>query len=267
MGLVLEDYINIESVIAQVKNYGKEPPFDHVVLDGFFKDDVAQALANEFPAYDSDVWHGYDSPLEVKRVCNNWNVFPDLSYRVFDLFNSPLFSKFLSDNLLSGFALYADPGLNGGGWHIHKRGGKLNTHLDYSLHPKLNLQRKLNIIVYINPQWREEWGGALGFWDHESPDKPGKLVKTVWSKFNRAIIFDTTQNSWHGLPEPLECPEGESRRSLAAYFLCEPPKNADKRGKALFAPAAGQENDEKIMELISKRSKTSSAATAYKWTP
>lgn len=260
----LDTYINVEDVLSQVRTFGTEPPFDHAVLDGFFKDEVAYELATEFPDFESTVWHGYDSPLEIKRVCNNWNVFPSLTYRVFSFFNSQIFLDFLSVNLLSGMPLYADNGLNGGGWHIHKRGGKLNTHLDYSLHPKLNLQRKLNIIIYLNPEWREEWGGALGLWSNESADKPGTLVKKVWSKFNRAIIFDTTQNSWHGLPEPLECPEGQSRRSLAAYFLCEPPADVDKRGKALFAPAAGQENNESIQELIRKRADVLSASTTYK---
>ena len=123
----------------------------------------------------------------------------------------------MSGVLLDNTPLFADSGLNGGGWHIHKQGGKLNTHLDYSLHPKLKLERKLNLIVYLNPDWNAEWGGALGFWGNESSSKPGELVKEIPPKFNRAVIFDTTVNSWHGLPDPLRCPEGQSRKSLAVY--------------------------------------------------
>ena len=123
--------------------------------------------------------------------------------------------------------------------------------------------QKLNIIIYVNPNWKKEWGGALGLWSNESSEKPGDLVTSVWSKFNRAIIFDPTQNSWHGLPEPLTCPENETRKSLAAYFLCQPPENTDTRGKALFAPTKDQQGNTEILELIKKRSDTKSAASVF----
>jgi hypothetical protein len=257
------DGINWDSVESQIDNFGKKPPFDYVVIDDFFKKEFAETLSNEFPSYDSETWHGYDNPIEVKKVCNNWNLFPKNTYSTFSYFNSEEWLKYLSLKLTDGKSLFADSGLNGGGWHAHKRGGKLNTHLDYSLHPKLGLQRKLNIIIYMNPNWKEEWGGALGLWGNESIEKPGDLVVSVWNKFNRAVIFDTTQNSWHGLPEPLACPASEARQSLAAYFLCEAPEGVDARGKALFAPTKEQEKDTEILELIKKRSSVESAASVY----
>lgn len=256
--------INWPSVKSQIRDYGKKPPFDHVVIDNFFENNFANILADEFPDYDSDIWHGYNNALEIKKVCNSWNLFPPNTYTTFSYFNSPEWLNFLSFYILNGKNLYGDSGLNGGGWHIHKTGGKLNTHLDYSLHPKLGMQRKLNIIIYMNPDWKREWGGSLGFWGNESDEKPGELKVSVWSKFNRAVIFDTTQNSWHGLPEPLACPHNQARKSLAAYFLCDAPINVDKRGKALFAPTKEQENDSEILELIKKRSDIQSAASVYK---
>tara|TARA_B100000963_G_C22618979_1_gene668867 strand:+ start:1417 stop:2220 length:804 start_codon:yes stop_codon:yes gene_type:complete len=255
--------LNWERIEEQIDNFGNKPPFDYVVIDDFFTDNFAKKLSNEFPAYDSETWHGYHNPIEIKKVCNNWNLFPTCTYATFSYLNSSDWLNYLSAKLMGGKKLYSDSGLNGGGWHTHKRGGKLNTHLDYSLHPKLGLQRKLNIIIYLNPNWKKEWGGALGFWGNESEDKPGDLVSSVWNKFNRAVIFDTTQNSWHGLPEPIVCPEDEARKSLAAYFLCEPPKDVDGRGKALFAPTKEQENDTEILELIKKRSNVESAASVY----
>lgn len=255
--------INWDSVESQIDNFGNKPPFDYVVIDDFFKKEFAETLSNEFPSYDSETWHGYDNAIEVKKVCNNWNLFPKNTYSTFSYFNSEEWLKYLSLKLTDGKSLFADSGLNGGGWHIHKRGGKLNTHLDYSLHPKLGLQRKLNIIIYMNPNWKEEWGGALGLWGNESIEKPGDLVVSVWNKFNRAVIFDTTQNSWHGLPEPLLCPASEARQSLAAYFLCEASEGIDARGKALFAPTKEQEKDAEILELIKKRSSIESAASVY----
>ena len=262
--MAIQKYINWKNVNRDIQNYGNEGPFDHVVIDDFFDEAFALALSNDFPDIDSDIWHGYDNPIEVKFTSNIWNYFPENTYKLFSYLNSSVFLDYLSANLLDGIKLYADNGLNGGGWHVHKAGGKLNTHLDYSLHPKLQLQRKLNIIIYMNPDWREEWGGALGFWSNESSEAPGKLIKTVWSKFNRAVIFDTTQNSWHGLPDPLICPPGQTRKSLAAYFLCDAPSDVDTRGKALFAPTSEQASNQEVLDLIKKRSTVEGAAGAYK---
>jgi len=245
-------------------SFGKNGPFDHSIIDDFFLDDVAAGIEAEFPTFDDSVWHQYDNAIEVKKVCNNWNCFPPLTYSVFTMLNSAEFMALLTDKILDGRALYSDAGLNGGGWHIHKQGGKLNTHLDYSLHPKLGLQRKLNIIVYMNSHWQDEWGGHLGLWGNESSSEPGQLARSVAPKFNRAVIFDTTQNSWHGLPDPLKCPEDQFRKSLAVYYLCEPPADMDQRGKALFAPTAEQKSDQSVLDLIRKRADVKTAADVYK---
>ena len=146
---------------------------------------------------------------------------------------------------------------------IFTRGGKLNTHLDYSIHPKLGLQRKLNLIVYLNSRWKENWGGSLGLWGNKSNKKPGRLIKTVAPKFNRAILFDTTQNSWHGLPDPIKCPKNEFRKSLAIYYLCKKTSNISKRGKALFSPTENQKGDKKILKLIKLRSSIKDAHKVY----
>ena len=262
--MVAEDLIDLNNFKKAAKNFGKEGPFDHVIIDDFFKPEIADKLAQEFPDFESEAWHKYNNAIEVKKVCNNWNVFPELTYQAFAFFNSPEFLALLEKEVVPGTKLYSDAGLNGGGWHIHRRGGKLNTHLDYSLHPKLGKQRKLNIIVYMNPNWKEQWGGSLGLWGNESADEPGDLVRSVWSKFNRAVIFDTTQNSWHGLPDPLVCPEDEYRKSMAAYFLCDPPENVDRRGKALFAPTEQQKGNAEVLDLIRKRSSVATAAEVYK---
>ena len=255
--------INKKSILKSLKSYGKSGPFDHCVIDNFFEKAIANQLEDEFPAFESDVWHKYNNEIEVKKVCNDWNAFPKLTYQVFNFLNSNEFIELLSVNILDKNKLFSDVGLNGGGWHIHKRGGKLNTHLDYSLHPKLGLQRKLNIIIYLNSKWEKEWDGKLGLWSNESDTKPGNLAKEIEPKFNRAILFDTTQNSWHGLPNPVKCPENEHRKSLAVYYLCEPPENINKRGKALFAPTSSQENNEEVLELIKKRSNIDSSSSVY----
>ncbi|MDA7455154.1 2OG-Fe(II) oxygenase [Planktomarina temperata] len=259
----MKEILNLDSIEKQIIGFGGSRPFDHVVIDNFFNESVAIQLSEEFPDFDSEIWHKYDNAIEVKKTCNNWNLFPKKSYTVFSFLNSGDFSKYLSDKIFGGKKLYSDPGLNGGGWHIHKQGGKLNTHLDYSLHPKLSLQRKFNIIIYLNPNWQSDWGGALGLWSGESSERPGDLEKVIDCKFNRAVIFDTTQNSWHGLPDPVVCPKSEARKSLAVYYLCNPVANIDPRGKALFAPTREQEDDHDVLQLIKDRASLSRASSTY----
>lgn len=256
--------INFSSIEEQIVAFGDHGPFDHVIIDNFFNADFANYLAQDFPDFESDIWHQYSNAIEIKKTCNNWNIFTEKTYQAFSYLNSDEFTSYLSGRLFSGNKLYSDAGLNGGGLHIHKQGGKLNTHLDYSLHPKLKLQRKFNIIVYMNPNWIPSWGGALGFWGNSSAQKPGILEKSIDCLFNRAVIFDTTQNSWHGLPEPVVCPGTEARKSIAAYYLCEPAENVDKRGKALFAPTKEQEHDQDVLELIKMRASVATAKSAYK---
>lgn len=255
--------INLDSIKTASKNWITSKPFPHFVVDNFFQLEVAKRLEKEFPNFEDSLWHEYGNAIEVKKVCNNWNVFPKQTYKSFSYLNSSKFVNFLSKCLFGELKLFSDSGLSGGGWHIHSRGGKLNTHLDYSLHPKLGLQRKLNIIIYLNSDWQSTWGGHLGFWDNKSEDAPGDLIKEIEPKFNRAAIFDTTMNSWHGLPNPLECPKDQFRKSLAVYYLTEPLSNVNERGKALFAPTEEQKDDTKVLELIKKRSSISTASSVY----
>lgn len=257
--------VNFEALKSAASSFHGADPFDHAIIDNFFVDEIAEALEKEFPAHDQEnVWYNYSNAIELKRACNNWNLFPKITYKVFDYLNSPAFVEMLADVL--GFEkLHSDPGLNGGGWHYHGKGGKLNTHLDYSIHPKLGMQRKLNIIVYLNSRWKPDWGGQLGLWrGAEGQNRPGDLIKSVDPLFNRAVLFDTTQNSWHGLPAPLSCPDDEARQSIAVYYLRPAPEGTDPRGKALFAPTAEQEGDLEVLELIRMRADERTASTIYR---
>ena len=239
-------------------------PYNHIVIDHFFEDGAARALVEEFPDFNSPLWYSYDNAIEKKRAMNNWDRFPKTTYKVFTYLNSPEFVRTLEE--WTGIdRLYPDIGLHGGGWHAHGRGGKLNVHLDYSIHPKLQLERRLNLIVYLTPGWQPSWGGGLQLWSHnEATNSPKECVKVVDNVFNRAVLFDTTQNSWHGLPDAIACPEGEIRRSIAVYYLSEPKENAAKRGKALFAPHEDQKNDPSVLDLIRKRSSVATADDVYR---
>jgi Rps23 Pro-64 3,4-dihydroxylase Tpa1-like proline 4-hydroxylase len=228
-------------------------PFDYRVIDNFLDVKQAKTISQEFPNYNSDIWYCYSNPLENKKSCNNWYHFGSETYKTLAHLNSPEFIQNLQE--LTGISkLYPDIGLHGGGLHIHGKGGKLNIHLDYSIHPKLKLQRKLNLIIYLTEDWDYRWGGSLEFWSHnEETNKPDKKYVEINNVFNRAVLFDTTQNSWHGFPKPLTCPEHTYRKSLAVYYLTDPPEDTDTRSRALYAPTKEQENNPDILNLIKQR--------------
>jgi len=239
-------------------------PFHHVAIDNFFKPEIARQLETDFPDYNDPDVVQYSNALEVKRVMNRWDKFPETTYQVFTLFGRPGFLECMA-KLAATDKLRYDYGLHGGGWHMHGRGGNNNVHLDYNLHPKLGEQRKLNIIVYLTENWNPEWGGGLELWTHdETTNSPKELVKTIDNVFNRAIIFDTTQNSWHGLPNYIHCPEGVVRKSIAAYYVQPAPTVTENRHRALFAPREEQKNNEDVLDLIKKRADTTQSKDVYR---
>jgi len=233
-------------------------PFDHVVIDNFISDTEAEQLLKEFPNHNSQTWstygHTYDSPLEKKRTIRDWKAFPPNTYQFFLKLCSKKMSNFIESLFDYKKDIYPDYGLHGAGWHSHKGGDHLNIHLDYSIHPFANLQRKYNLILYLTPNWNVNWRGSLEFWSHDfKNNKPKEKIKTINNIYKRAVIFDTTQNSWHGLSEELKCPENISRKSIAMYYLTDPVVEVDKRKRALYAPLKSQQNDVEILTLINKR--------------
>ena len=240
-------------------------PFNHIVIDNFLDHNDALAIASEFPDFDNDCWYAYENPLEIKKATNNWNHFGTNTYNFFSHILSDAFTKKL-DVLLSddnSIHLVPDIGLHGGGLHSHKNGGRLNPHLDYSIHPKLFLQRKVNIILYINPEWKANFGGTLGLWSDKN-GQPSELVHKVETLFNRALIFDTTQNSWHGICEEINSEFDLTRNSLATYYLTKPATDADPRMKVKYAPREDQKGDPGIEELIVKRQSMSDFQNVYR---
>ena len=243
-------------------NMLNEDPFPYIVIDNFLPNHIAKRLSNEFPAYDDEIWFDYNNRIEHKRLLSDWRKFPETTYQIFSFFNSKWMLNTLS-NLINS-PLVEDQGLHGGGWHIHSNGGKLNPHLDYSIHPMLKMQRKLNLIVYLSEDWNKEYGGHFGLWDqHPTELRANNLVKEIEIKFNRAVLFDTTKKSWHGLSRKVKCPEGIYRKSLATYYLREPNPNTNPRSRALFSPTKEQLTDPTINEFISKRSDFNQSKETY----
>lgn len=226
-------------------------PFPHYIFDSFIDSEQAEKLVREFPDYHDNRWFVYDNPLEKKRAIRDWGAFPAETYRFIHWLCSPDFVSQLCD-ITGDVDIVPDMGLHGAGWHLQGRGDHLNVHLDYSIHPLLGLQRKYNLIVYLS-DWEPKWGGSLQLWSGDSAH-PDAVRASITPRRGRAVLFDTTQNSWHGYFEPLVCPENVYRRSIAMYYLTSPGTGTDPRKRALYAPNSQQRSDPEIQALIKARS-------------
>jgi Rps23 Pro-64 3,4-dihydroxylase Tpa1-like proline 4-hydroxylase len=205
------------------KQYGENKPCPHILLENFLEPATASAMSKEFPQPMSDEWTQYKHANENKLGMAKRALFPETIRAVTDELNSPDFVTWVSE--LTGIPdLIADPMLEGGGLHQSGPGGYLNVHTDFSMHHfHKNWHRRVNLILYLNPGWREEWGGSIELWER----KDGKMARCA-AKYppllNHALIFTTDERSLHGFPDPLTCPAGELRKSLALYYYTFEPQ-------------------------------------------
>lgn len=194
--------------------YASQQPFPHAHLVNFLDPDVIARIAEEFPNTTSGEWVQYKHYNENKAGMTKRELFPPFIGQVVDELNSPAFVSWLSE--LTGIkGLLPDPSLEGGGMHQSAPGGFLNVHADFTMHHhRKNWRRRVNVIVYANPEWEDEWGGAIELWDRSMM----RCVAKVPPFYNHAVIFNTDEHSYHGFPDPLTCPDGITRRSLALYY-------------------------------------------------
>ena len=197
------------------KKYQGASPYPHIVLENFLNPEVLDKCIAEFNKLnETDGWINYTHYNEKKRGLNKLDLLPETIKGTINELNSPEFLQFLST--ITGIAnLQKDDGLEGGGIHQSTRGGFLNIHADFTAHPhQRNWQRRVNVLVYLNKDWKEEWGGKLELWDK----KMKACEEQVLPVFNRCVIFSTDADSYHGHPVPMTCPEGVFRRSIALYY-------------------------------------------------
>jgi 2-oxoglutarate-Fe(II)-dependent oxygenase superfamily protein len=196
------------------KTYQANTPIPHIFIADFLETHVAAEIGEEFQDCSTVAWTHYQHHNENKVGLARRDCFPRALGAVTDELNSPEFVSWLSG--LTGIPnLMADPMLEGGGLHQSRRGGFLNIHTDFSHHHyQKHWRRRLNLILYLNETWQEEWGGSIELWD----SRMHQCVVKYPPRLNHALIFNTDEASFHGFPEPLQCPEGVSRKSLALYY-------------------------------------------------
>lgn len=194
--------------------YLSADPFPHMVLDGLFDDADLESVLAEFPKPDEMRWVRFDSPTEKKLgYFHEQSTITNRVRAFLDAMNG--FEMLLFLEALTGMeGLIPDPYFGGGGLHQIEPGGFLKIHADFNVHPKLKLDRRANVLVYMNKDWREEWGGHLELWSPTATECRQRIAPL----FNRTVIFSTTDTSFHGHPHPLASPAGVTRKSVSLYY-------------------------------------------------
>lgn len=198
------------------QDYLNAQPFPSIYFDDFFNQDSLRAVLAEFPELGQgnkdEVF--YANPNEAKYASKGEYKFGPLTRSFMHFLNSQPFLEFLQN--LTGIkeTLIPDPYFEGGGYHQIKPGGFLKVHVDFHKHKLMELDRRVNVLVYLNENWKEEYGGHFELWEKDM----SRCVTRIAPLFNRMAIFSTTDYSWHGHPDQLTCPPDRSRRSLALYY-------------------------------------------------
>jgi len=216
--------MNLSSVFTE------NQPFPHIVIDNFYPEDELNKVADEIENISEETWNNNNVAMgthqyqQRKSAIRNTNVIGPHSKSLVDLFNSDLMLAWLTQ--ITGIKnLKRDPYNLGGGLHRTQRGGKLSIHADFNTHPNTNQYRRLNALLYMNRDWKEEWNGHLELWNKDMSERTHNLLPI----FNRLVIFATDDHSYHGHPEPLECPEDRARLSFAFYYYTDTHENYPNR--------------------------------------
>jgi len=187
-------------------------PFPHIAIDDFLPADFLRGLLPEFPANDGKTF--FDRDQERFKYRYGPNEIPGARLRglLMEL-NSPAVLRFLE--AMTGIkGLIADPFFVGGGLHETRSGGHLSVHADFNIHKGMKLERRLNLLVYLNDDWPEDYGGHLELWDQKMERCRHRIAPVL----GRAVVFNTSLDSYHGQPDPVSCPPDRSRRSIATYY-------------------------------------------------
>ena len=212
-GKIVVNNVDLKVLGKELRDqYFESQPFPHSVIDGVFNNETLDKVVSEFDSKEES-WHEFDTKYEKKLQQSDDKKLGPTTISVINYMNSAYFLNFLED--ITGIdGLIPDPYLVGGGLHKIERGGKLGIHVDFNWHAKMRVFRRVNVIVYLNRDWDEGYGGHLEFWD----ERKSYSVKKVLPIFNRMVVFNTTGKSFHGHPLPVSCPNDKSRKSLALYY-------------------------------------------------
>ncbi|MFS0772095.1 2OG-Fe(II) oxygenase [Sphingomonas sp. 1P08PE] len=194
--------------------YAAAAPFPNIMIDDFLPPAILDMALAEFEAARSTLEADeFDRSQERFKASFNPDVLPERLRNLFYSFNSKPFIRVL-ENITGIRGLIPDPFFVGAGIHEIRQGGHLSIHADFNHHKMMNLERRINVLIYLNKDWQDDYGGQLELWDTQMTKKEHSIVPL----FNRCVIFNTTSNSQHGNPNPITHPDGITRKSIALYY-------------------------------------------------
>ncbi len=213
MNIISQEIVN-GNIHMLHEQYASGLPFPNIQLPDFLNQSFVKKLQSDFPTVTDKNWTHYIHYNERKHGLNKWAYLPLSAQNLITEMSQPAFISWLEQ--LTGIPnLLADSSLEGSGLHQTLPGGFLNIHADFTVHPRQkNWQRRVNVLIYLNEDWDEKWQGNLELWDEEMH----KCIKSIPPTFNTAVIFSTGKKTYHGSPNPLSCPKGTSRKSIALYY-------------------------------------------------
>ena len=229
------DYEKLYKLAEELSiSYKTNSPYPNIYIDNSVNPDTYNNICNIFPEIDSDIWKTPSNPHTLKKSVTEQGalglkeyLFTENQRRLFMELNSSLFLNYLE--ILTGInGLIPDPYFAEGAFAMSKKGGILDIHADFSHHDKLNLERRINILIYLNDNWKDEYLGALNLYDVKL-----NIIKKIYPIGNRIAIFTTSENSFHGFPDKISCPDNMVRKSINLYYYSLP-RAERKRKKILF---------------------------------
>jgi hypothetical protein len=188
-------------------------PFPHIVIEDFLPPEILETCLREFPVGSEQAEQRFDRPQERLKESFNPDALHPCVRGIFYAFNSRPFVRII-ENITGISGLIPDPYFAGAGLHRIFQGGHLSVHADFNHHKPMNLERRVNVLVYLNKDWRAEYGGLLELWDQGMT----RCAQSILPVFNRCVIFNTTLESMHGNPQPINHPDRVPRRSIALYY-------------------------------------------------
>ena len=250
-GFVLSKKAASQAGQSLMGDYAFADPFPHIVLDNFLPLEMANSLLENFPkeakSNDKVYEKGYGGLYKRQIFPYDCDAYVQMA---FSFFNSAPMLKFL-ENVTNIKGLLPDPYFSGGGLHETSAGGLLGIHADFRVNENLQLLRRVNLLIYLNKDWKDDYAGKLELWDREMKQK----VKEVSPIFNRCVIFNTDEDSFHGHPDPLKTPEGVTRKSIALYYYTATPIKNDSGESRHTLYVARPEDSVKVKSDVKKLAK------------
>jgi len=210
----LFDYETVKAIGQDLAPaYAAGDPFPHIVIDDFLPRELIALCLDRFPKRPDPDSQTFDRDQERFKTSYHPDHMEPALRHLFYAFNSRPFIKVL-ENITGIKKLIPDPYFLGGGFHEIGNGGHLSMHADFNHHKPMELERRINVLIYLNEDWKAEYGGQLELWRTDMSERVHSIVPLA----NRCVIFTTTQQSMHGNPQPIAHPEGVTRKSIALYY-------------------------------------------------